>query len=166
MPKKITISEKVWEKVRLEYISSSQVSMRSLEKKYGIPFSQIRNRVKKEDWQQQREELKSQQTQKSVELLADFGAEECTRAFRMASKVLSKIEEVIDQLDIHDEYVTKKIKSITSAIKDLKEIGVYQSEMDRQEQLARIKKLQKEAEEEKKDTTITVNLLDAEEYGE
>ena len=54
---------------------------------------------------------------------------------------------------------------MTGAIKDLKEIGVFRSDMDRLEQQARINKLRKDAEEEQKDTSITVTFEDEmEEY--
>jgi hypothetical protein len=71
---------------------------------------------------------------------------------------MDKLEECIEQINPEDEYATKNLKSITSAIKDLKEIGVFRSALDEQEQKARIKKLQKDAEEEEKDTTITVTF--------
>lgn len=162
MPKKIEVSDDVWTKLRLEYISSSDVSMRGLQKKYGVPFNQIRNRAESEKWLEQREAIKSQSTQKSIDLISDFQAEECSRAFRLASKVMSKLEEVVENIEVDDEYATKNLKNITSAIKDLKEIGVFRSNLDRMEQEARISKLRKDAEEEQKDTVITVQFGEGE----
>jgi hypothetical protein len=71
----------------------------------------------------------------------------------VANKLLEKIEKAVDAVPDAD---TQSIKQLTGAIKDLKEIGVFRADLDRQEQMARIKKLQKESEEEQKDTTITV----------
>ena len=166
MPRKVEVSDETWEKLRLEYISSSDVSIRGLQKKYGIPFNQIRNKVENEGWVGQREEFKTKSTQKSIDLLADHAAEECTRAFRLASKVMEKLEEAVEKIDVGDDYAIKNLKGITSAIKDLKEIGVFRSQLDRMEQEARINKLRKDAEEEQKDTSITVTFEDMDDYGE
>jgi transcriptional regulator of heat shock response len=167
MPKKVMVSEEQWDKLRIEYISDADVSMRGLQKKYGIPYNAIRNRCEAENWMSQREEVRSQTTQKSIDLVSSFQADECSRAFRIANKLMDKIEESIEALEATDAYIFKNIKSLTSAIKDLKEIGVFRSEMDKMEQMARIKKLQKETEEEVKDTKIVVTFdTDDDEYGE
>jgi hypothetical protein len=103
--------------------------------------------------------------QKSLDLASDLKADECTRAFRIGNKVMEKIEEYVNGMDLEDEYAMKNLKSITSAIKDLKEIGLFRSMLDKAEQEARIKKLQKDAEEESKETNITVTFAnDLDEY--
>lgn len=153
--RKSETSDKIWEKMKIEYITNDKCSYRSLEKKYGIPFSRIRSRGHDENWQQQRAEYKSKAAQKSIDSLSDQFAEDCTRAFRVASSLLEKIEESVKELNAKD---VKSLKLLTASIKDLKEIGVFRSEMDRLEQLARIKKLQKDAEEEEKDIAVTVTF--------
>ena len=165
MPKKVNVSEDTWDKLRIEYISSSDVSIRGLEKKYGIPYNAIRNRVEKENWLEQRTELKEQTTQKSIDLVSDFQANECSVAFRIANKVMEKLEAVVDKIEAEDVYATKKLKDVSGTIKNLKEIGLFRAELDKQEQMARIKKLQKDAEEEQTDTTITVKFME-EGYGD
>lgn len=164
MPQKIQITEEMWDKVRMEYISSPDASIRGLQKKYGIPYNQIRNRVDKENWVAQRADLREKTTQKSIELVSDHQAEECSKAFMIANKLLDKVAESVELLDAEDR---TGIRQLTACIKDLKEIGVFRSEMDRMEQMARIKKLQKDAEEEQTDNTIHVVFEDGiEEYGD
>ena len=163
MPRKVEVSEETWDKLRLEYISSPETSMRGLQKKYGIPFSAIKKRVDNEGWNAQRDEFRVTSMQKSLDLVAEFKADECSRAFRIANKVMDKLEECVDNIDPKDDYAMKNLKSITSAIKDLKEIGVFRSALDQAEQEARIKKLRKDAEEEQVDTEITITL-EEEEY--
>ena len=161
------IPDETWDKLRLEYISSSDVSIRGLEKKHNIPYSMIRTRCQNEKWLDQREELKKQAMDKSIDLVSGHQAEECSRAFRLANKVMDKLEAVVDRIAPEEESATREIKNVTSAIKDLKEIGVFRSAMDRMEQMARINKLRKDAEEDQKDTTITVRFEgDMDEYGE
>ena len=159
MPKNnsIQITDDMWEKIKYEYITTN-ISMRGLEKKYGIPFNRIKTKVDTEKWNEDREECLTKIKQKSVDLISDFKANECTRAFRIASKVLDKLEEVVESLDPKEFEVEKRLRSITASIKDLKEIGVFRSALDQAEQEARIKKLQKDAEEENKDTNITVTF--------
>ena len=159
MPQKIELTEEMWENLKVEYISSD-ISLRGLEKKYGIPFNQLQRRAKNGEWAELRDERQSKQNQKSVDLIATHQAEETTRAFRVANKVMCKIEEYVDKIDLEDESAMKNLKSITSAIKDLKEIGLFRSMLDQAEQEARIKKLQKDAEEEVADTTITVTFME------
>ena len=166
MPKLIEIPEEVWEQMKFEYISTD-ISLRGIQKKYGVPYNQTRTRCVNEKWNELRESCKDKSTQKSIDLIAEHKAEECTRAFRVASTILDKIEECVSNIDTKSPEALKDIKSATSSIKDLKEIGLFRAELDKAEQMARIKKLQKEAEEEQKDTTITVVFDDGmDEYAE
>lgn len=168
MPKNnsIKIADETWEKIKYEYVTTD-ISMRGIQKKYGIPFNRIKTKVDNENWNAEREEYKTKIKQKSIDLLAEHNAEECTRAFRIANKVMDKLEECVDNIDVTDDYAMKNLKSITSAIKDLKEIGIFRSTLDQAEQEARIRKLQKDAEEDQKDSTITVVFEgDMESYGD
>lgn len=168
MPKNnsIQISDETWEKIRYEYVTTN-ISIRGIQKKYGIPFNRIKTKVDNEKWNDDRNDCRNKINQKSIDLLADHKAEEVTKAFRIANKAMDKLSECIEKLDAEDVDATRKLKNITSAIKDLKEIGVFRSALDEAEQKARIRKLQKEAEEEQTDKTITVVIEDGiEEYGD
>ena len=168
MPKNnsIQISDDIWEKIKYEYITTD-ISMRGIQKKYGIPFNRIKTKVDNENWNADREECRAKINQKSVDLIADFKAEEVTKAFRIADKAMDKLAECIDQIDATDMDATRKLKNITSAIKDLKEIGVFRSALDEAEQKARIRKLQKDAEEESKDISINISFEEGmDEYAE
>lgn len=159
MPKNnsIQISDETWAKIKYEYITTS-ISIRGIQKKYGIPFNRVKTKVDNENWNAEREECRTKITQKSVDLISDFKAEEVTRAFRIANSAMDKLAECIEQIDATDVDATRKLKNITSAIKDLKEIGVFRSALDEAEQKARIRKLQKDAEEESKDVNISISF--------
>ena len=158
------IPENLWNAMRTEYISSDNSSYRQLEAKYGVSFNKIRRRSLDEDWQGKRDEFKTNRANKSLDLVAEYQATECAKAFMVAGKLLDKISESVDAILVAD---TESIKRLTGALKDLKEIGVFRSDMDKLEQQARIKKLQKESEEEQKDATITVVFDDGmDEYAE
>ena len=160
MAKKVIVAEETWTQLRLEYISSNEVSIRGLQKKYGIPYNQIRNRCENENWLEQREAVSDKSTQKSIDLISDMNAEKCTRAFRVADKVMDKLEQVVDKIDPEDSEALRMLKEASYTLKHVKEIGYFRSGLDQAEQEARIKKLQKDAEEEEKDTTITVTFME------
>ena len=155
--KRSDIPENVWNAMKTEYISSDNSSYRQLEARYGVSFNKIRKRSLEEDWQGKREEFKTNRANKSLDLVAEYQATECAKAFMVANKLLDKIAKAVDAVEDAD---TGAIKQLTGAIKDLKEIGVFRADLDRAEQMARIKKLQKESEEEQKDTTITVTFME------
>ena len=77
----------------------------------------------------------------------------------LADRLLDKIGEVMDSIIIEG----KDIKSIASALKDIKEIKGIKSDIDLREQEARIAKLQKEAEERNEDTSKEVIVTFADE---
>lgn len=51
------------------------------------------------------------------------------------------------------------LKQLASVLRDLREIGIFRSALDKQEQEARINKLRKDAESELPDTDITVTFM-------
>ena len=161
---KSIIPDDVWDQIKTEYISSDSSSFRQLERKYGVSYAKIQKRASYEDWKSEKEVFQSNRLSKSLDLLSTHQAQECSKAFVVANKLLDKIASSVDVLEDGD---TGAIKQLTSAIKDLKEIGVFRSDMDRLEQQARIRKLQKDADEDQKDSTITVVFEgDMETYGD
>ena len=60
----------------------------------------------------------------------------------------------------------EKLKQLTVALKNLKEIGIFRADLDEREQRARIAKLEKEAKEEQTDTEITVVIKGGEDYAD
>lgn len=160
MPKqRIEISADMWQEIKNEYVTTD-ISIRGIQKKYGIPYNRIRDRADVEGWNNERDDFRAKINRKSIDLLVEHKAEECTRAFRVANVILDKIEEIVENIDTTSPDALRDIKSATSSIKDLKEIGFFRADLDKQEQMARINKLRKDAEEEQKDTNITVIIDD------
>lgn len=68
--------------------------------------------------------------------------------------------------EIHTIIDRKGVQELASAIKSLKEVQMLKTELDEQEQRARIEKLRKDAQDEQRDTSITVVLEGGiDEYG-
>ena len=160
--KRNDIPDHIWDAMKTEYISSEDSSYRQLEKKYGVSYNKIQKRALHENWLEARDDFKSTRLNKSLEKVAEHQATECAKAFMVANKLLEKIEKAVDAIEDTD---TGAIKQLTGAIKDLKEIGVFRSDMDKAEQMARINKLRKEAEEEQTDKSITVRFESADDFG-
>ena len=75
------------------------------------------------------------------------------RPDKPTKEVINETEEVIAYASIIDR---KGVQELASAIKSLKEVQMLKTELDEQEQKARIDKLRKEAEGEEKDTSVEV----------
>ena len=148
-----------WKKIKAEYIRG--VSYRRLADKYGVSFSSIQKRGAKEKWTDLRKISSRKSDEKIVESVASQEARRVDGIQTVADMLLEKIKEgVADGSLIID---SQSIRHITASIKDLREIKGCKSELDMQEQLARIEKLRKEAqtEEESKDIRVVIeNSLD------
>lgn len=148
-----------WRKIKAEYIRG--VSYRRLADKYGVSFSSIQKRGAKEKWTDLRKMSSRKSDEKIVESVASQEARRVDGIQTVADMLLEKIKEgVADGSLIID---SQSIRQITASIKDLREIKGYKSDLDMQEQLARIEKLRKDAqtEEESKDIRVVIeNSLD------
>lgn len=201
MPKKgqtIDLSEKEWEEIKTEYVTTD-ISYRKLAQKYGMAYGRLQTRGFNEKWQEEREAYKETLFKKSVDLICDEQAHRIARAIRIGDKMLEKVEQSLDEIDMmlckhtetvkgfeerdgHGVEVTRStetfdkkqvaidragLKQLSAVLRDLREIGIFRSELDKKEQEARINKLRKDAEEEQTDKTIHVVFEDGiEEYGD
>ena len=193
MPKKgqtIDLSEKEWEQIKAEYITTD-ISYRKLAEKYGMAYGRLQTRGFNEGWQEEREAYKKTLFKKSIDLICDEQAERIARAVRIGDKMLEKVEESLEEIDMmlcrstksqryigkdddgfscettktSEDYTKKKVaidraglKQLSAVLRDLREIGIFRSELDKKEQEARINKLRKDAEEESKDISINISF--------
>lgn len=127
-----------WKRIKAEYLAGG-TSYRKLAEKYGVSFNTLKNRAREEQWYELRQQKEHKTTTKTIEQLSDQEAKEAVDIVDVADKLLKKIGKIAEMYDDPDS-----LKKLTSAIKDLKDIKGYKSEMDLKEQMARIKKLEKE----------------------
>lgn len=143
-----------WKRIKAEYAAGG-ISLRELSDKYGVSFSTIQKRSMEEKWGNLRKKSRRRAEEKLVDSLAEKEAKRGIDIVDVADKLLGKISEMLEE----GVYNTQNIKNLTSALKDLKEIKGFKSELDLQEQMARIAKLQREAQEDDaKDTTVIVQF--------
>lgn len=200
MPKKgskIDVSEREWEQIKTEYVTTD-ISYRKLAEKYGLAYGRLQTRGFNDKWQDARNEYKENLFKKSVDLICDEQAERIARAIRIGDKMLEKVEESLEEIDLmlckhtmttktveevdgnvaevtrsNEDFTKKKVaidraglKQLSAVLRDLREIGIFRSELDKKEQEARINKLRKDTEDEQTDTTITVKFESMDDYGE
>lgn len=168
-----------WKKIKAEYISTD-TSYRKLAEKYGIHYKVISERGKAEGWVELRKQHRDKTITKALDKISDRQADKMARIDGIADKLLDKIEQAVTELDMKitthkykEETETTEtttewreaeeggivdragLRQITAALRDLKEIKMIQSELDRREQEARIANLERQAEkDEVKDTGV------------
>jgi hypothetical protein len=143
-----------FKKIKAEYIRG--VSYRRLADKYGVSFSTIQKVGAREKWTDLRK-LSSRKADEKIALsVASQEAERVSGIETVADMLLQKIcEGVKDGTLIVD---TQSIRHITSSLKDLRDIKGYKTELDLQEQMARIEKLRKDVEGDGADKEIKVTI--------
>lgn len=139
-----------WQAIKTEYITTD-TSYRKLAQKYGVNYQAICHRSKDEKWIEQREQYRNKTITKTVEKISQQEARRAAKIHSVADKLLRKIEAMVDSEKPMSE---KGIRALTAAVKDLKEIQSVRTDLDRQEQEARIANLRKQAE--KDDDTADV----------
>ena len=144
-----------WTKIKTEYITNPDTSYRELSQKYGVHYTNIAKKAKKEDWQQQR-----QQHVNTVQTKAQQAVErrQVDRASKLDDAADLLLDKVLEFMAMSEDMMvnTQAMKHISGVLKDIKEIKGFKSEVDLREQEARIAKLRREAEREEDDHNKTV----------
>ena len=193
-----------WKKVKTEYITDEDSSYTKLSEKYGISRSTIANRAGREGWSKEKERYHNELVTKTVARMGQKHVEKMARVQDLTDRLLDKIEQAINELDIqlakkvdkvkeieynnyerpdkptkeiiHEtekltEYTTiidrAGLKAIASALRDVKEVQMLKTELDKREQEARIANLQKQAQkddESKQEIVVRIEGGDLEDY--
>ena len=133
-----------WQAIKTEYITTD-TSYRKLAQKYGVNVTNIAKKASAENWVEQRKQYVTKKQSKTLEKISQQEANRAARIHSVADKLLNKIEAMVESEEPLD---TKGIRALTAAVKDLKEIQSVRSELDKQEQEARIANLRKQADKE------------------
>lgn len=133
-----------WQAIKTEYITTD-TSYRKLAQKYGIHYKVISERGKDEKWVELRSQHRDNTLTKTLDKISQQEADRAAKIHSVADKLLLKIEAIVESEELLD---TKGIRALTAAVKDLKEIQSVRSELDKQEQEARIANLRKQADKE------------------
>jgi hypothetical protein len=138
-----------WQKIKTEYITTD-TSYRELSQKYGVHYTNIAKRAKKEDWQQLRQQQANTTQTKMIQAVERRKVDRATKLLDVSDLLLQKVRERVEALDAL-EMGSQEFRHLSATIKDLKEIQMIRSDLDMKEQEARIANLQKQAEKEDKE---------------
>lgn len=142
-----------WKKLETEYLTEA-VSYRDLAQKYGISHATVAARGAREGWVEKRRAHR--ETAQETVLAADTArrVDRLERLMAVADKLLEKVE----QLGQDDSVNPAAIKTLTEALKNIRDAQMIKSAADLQEQAARIEKLRREAGRAEGRTSVTVTL--------
>ena len=145
-----------WKKLKAEYIAGG-ISYRKLCAKYDVPMGTLKRIAHDEDWVGLREQCKNKAATKIVEIESDKQAERMKRLLTVSDKLLEAVEDAVEKFQAGELLLDKgALKSLSGTIKDIKDIQNIKTELDIEEQKARIANLKRQAEADTMDTTVTV----------
>ena len=144
-----------WSAIKTEYITTN-ISYRKLAAKYGVGVSRLGERASDEKWVELREQHRDKTVTKAVESISTKTAAKNVRIQTVADRLLEKIVAMAETAQ-----GAKEIKALTAALRDIKEIKGYQSDLDEKEQKARIANLEKMAEKESETASELTVIFEA-----
>ena len=97
-----------WLKIKTEYITTD-TSYRKLAEKYGIRYATIQARGQEEGWKLLRDQFRIKTVSKTIEKTSEKKAKQAAKVGDLADKLLVKLEQAIDELDL--KVTTHKIKT-------------------------------------------------------
>ena len=116
-----------WNAIRAEYIGGG-ISQRKLAKKYGISATCVGQHARKEGWAKDRAEAEAISCAKTIQKTADIAAENAVRAQRIKTRLLEKLEALMDEqlrateeraYDGNNVVAINRLRDLTAAYKDL-----------------------------------------------
>lgn len=147
-----------WKKLKAEYIAGG-ISYRKLAEKHKVPFHTLRKQAAKEHWRELRDEAAAKAATKIVELEANKQVERYKRLLRVSDDLLGVVEEAVRSFKVGDLLLDRTaLKSLSGTIKDIKDIQNIKTELDIEEQKARIANLKKQAERDEDSRDVSVEI--------
>ena len=151
-----------WKRIKAEYIAGG-TSYRKLCEKYGVPLGTLKRIAHNEGWVGLREQCKSKAVTKIIEIESDKQADRMKRLLTVSDKLLEAVEDAVDRFYAGELMLDKSaLKSLSGTIKDIKEIQNIKTELDIEEQKARIANLRKQAESENTTNEVAVTIAGGE----
>lgn len=145
-----------WLAVKTEYVTTG-TSYRELSQKYGVHYSNIAKRAKKEGWQQLRQQQTNETQTKMIQAVERRKVDSAAKLIGVSGLLLDKVRWMLEEDSVH--LTSQAMKNLSGVLKDIKDIQMIRSEADMREQEARIANLERQARADgEKDQKITVRL--------
>ena len=155
-----------WKKARREYLAGG-VSYKYLADKYGVSESYIAKISKKENWRSLRAERVEKECRKVADSIATERAAADSLVFHTAVQLLEAIQGSVTALTQDGALFPRSAKEFSDAVRSLQQVlDSKPTELDIEEQKARIEKLRHDYLEKNKGGSVEVILGGGlEEYG-
>jgi hypothetical protein len=101
-----------WNAIKIEYVTDSSASYKSLSEKYGITERTVERHASKEGWVALRRDFIGDVSTKTLELEMKKRAQQAVKVGRIADKLLKKLSKAVDELDITLVQDVQKTKTI------------------------------------------------------
>ena len=155
---------KDWNGIRYAWLNGA--SLGEISVRFNVAKSTVCERAKREKWDELKEYTAQETERKIVQKVSEEHAErEVEIADLVSEGVRGVVGKVVQGLHTASSKDYQKLRAYMSILKDAKEMGIYKTDRDIAEQLARIKKLEKDASTLEQDNTINVVISsEVEEY--
>ena len=146
-----------WNRIKTEYITTD-TSYRELSQKYGVHYTNIAKRAKKEDWQQLRQQQTNTTQTKMIQAVERRKVDRAAKLIGVSDLLLDKVRGMLEEDS--GTITSQAMRNLSGVLRDIKDIQMIRSDADMREQEARIDKLRREAarEEEDGNRTVVVNI--------
>lgn len=146
-----------WIRIKTEYITTD-TSYRELSQKYGVHYTNIAKRAKKEDWQQLRQQQTNATQTKMIQAVERRKVDSAAKLIGVSDLLLDKVRGMLQEDS--GPLTSQAMKNLSGVLKDIKDIQMIRSDADMREQEARIEKLRREASRDEEDgsRTVVVNI--------
>lgn len=135
-----------WRKIKTEYLKGG-ISYKKLAEKHKVSYNTLAKVAAKENWGDLKQETAEKITTKIIEIESDRQAERMKRLLDVSDKLLEAVEDAVSKFQAGELMLEKSaLKSLSGAIKDIKEIQNIKTQLDIEEQKARIANLKRQAE--------------------
>lgn len=149
-----------WLTIRADYITDPESSYKKIAIKYGKSPTAVSQKACREGWWAEKQQHMADLITKTMDAHKEGNVERLKRLLNVTDVLVDKIEELITNVEVTQiQWAAQWIKSITSAIKDIKDIQQLKSQLDIDEQQARIEKLRKDVERHESDSEQTIHIV-------
>ena len=118
---RVKTDKATWDAIKTEYLADT-LSYRALGKKYGVDYTAICRKAKKENWDAVKLNIQRDAEERVHSFIVDTKVSNSERAMRMTETLLSKIEDAINSATRKD---VSSLKGLVTSLKDLNEMGVF-----------------------------------------
>lgn len=119
MPKNPNINYD-WAAIKSEYITNPNSSYRTLGKKYGVAYTSVCERSKKEGWLNAREQYQNGVVTRTVDQTAKNEVNRAVRLLTVSDKLLRRVERLLE--DDEATIPPSQLESIAKTLKSIRDI--------------------------------------------